>query len=205
MNKKYLDNLDKAKESLHIWFSNIEQNNIGNQMFFNENDLDRNKTDFAKWYFGEGQTFSSFESFRAIELLYFEMYEYFLKYNALYKEPIKKGFFTKKSKKRNSNLNVVFFEIQTSFFNLIKQLIIFQNRLLESPLFNSSNLESKINNSPLDQQKEIFMAKKDEKQTISLKNDKEKEADNLIPKTLKSNNKQNPAIDLNEEIRRILN
>jgi len=65
MDIKYLNNLTIAKESLNVWLSNVEQLYLGNQMFAKANDLDRNNTLFNRWYNGEGQTFSSFETFHS--------------------------------------------------------------------------------------------------------------------------------------------
>lgn len=135
MNQQYLDNLANAKESLKIWFSNFEQKNIGNHMFSHENKIDREKTDFAMWYYGEGQTFSSFETFRDIEVYYNKMYDLFLVYNRLYSKPVKKSFFSNKFEKHKQALNVLFKKIEASSNELIDYVNLFQNTLIESPLF----------------------------------------------------------------------
>jgi len=135
MNQLYLENVSSAKESLKIWFSNLEQMNKGNQMFSREIEIDRKKTDFAKWYYAEGQTFSSFETFRNIESYYNKMYDLYLEYNYLYSKPVKKSFFSNQIEKRKHALNVLFKKIEFSSKELIKHITAFQNTLIESPLF----------------------------------------------------------------------
>jgi len=144
MNQQYLENLDSAKESLKIWISNLEQKNLGNQMFSSEIEIDKNKTDFAVWYYGEGQIFSSFEAFRNIEDHYNSMYDRFLEYNYLNKIPVKRGFFSNNTKKRRDSLNNIFKKIKSSYDKLLKQVNFFQNTLIESPLFVNSSVVNKL-------------------------------------------------------------
>jgi len=144
MNRQYLENLENAKESLKIWISNLEQKNLGNQMFSSEIEIDKNKTDFAIWYYGEGQTFSSFETFRNIESHYHSMFDRFLEYNYLNKQPIKRGFFTNNTEKRKESLNNIFKKIRSGYDRLQKQVDFFQNTLIESPLFANSSVVEKL-------------------------------------------------------------
>lgn len=144
MNQQYLENLDSAKESLKIWISNLEQKNLGNQMFSSEIEIDKNKTDFAIWYYGEGQTFSSFEAFRNIENHYNSMYDRFLEYNYLNKKPIKRSFFSNNTERRKEFLNNIFKKIKSSYDELEEQVKLFQNTLIESPLFSSSSVAEKL-------------------------------------------------------------
>lgn len=135
MNKQYLNNVAAAKESLKIWLSNLEQKHRGNKMFSNENDTNRENTEFYKWYSGEGQTFSSFEAFREIESHYNKMYDHFLAYTKLSKTPIKKTWFSNNTEKRKMELNSFFKKIEFSSIALIDHITYFENKLIESPLF----------------------------------------------------------------------
>lgn len=135
MNKQYLINVATAKESLNIWLSNLEQKHRGNRMFSKENDTDRKNTDFYKWYYGEGQTFSSFETFRDIESHYHKMHDHFLAYNTLSKTPIKKSWFSNKTDKRKTELNLIYKKIEFSSNILFDHITSFENKLFESPLF----------------------------------------------------------------------
>lgn len=135
MNKQYLNNVATAKESLKIWLSNLEQKHRGNKMFSKENDTDKENTEFYKWYSGEGQTFSSFESFREIESHYHKMYDHFLAYTKLSKTPIKKTWFSNNSEKRKLELNSILKKIEFNSIALIEHITLFENKLIESPLF----------------------------------------------------------------------
>lgn len=135
MNKQYLNNVATAKESLNIWLSNLEQKHRGNRMFSKENDTDRKNTDFYKWYYGEGQTFSSFETFRDIESHYHKMHDHFLAYNTLSKTPIKKTWFSNKTEKRKTELGLIYKKIVSSSNTLFEHITFFENKLFESPLF----------------------------------------------------------------------
>jgi hypothetical protein len=135
MNREYLEHVSYVKESLSIWLSNVEQLHNGIQMFSNENDLDRKNTDFAKWYFGEGQIFSSFETFRVLEGFYDEMYDFYINYNELREQPVKKGLFSNNVEKRKKELDALFIDVKKSTRKLIKSVEIFEENLKTSPLF----------------------------------------------------------------------
>lgn len=151
MNQLYLEHVRDAKESLRIWISNVEQLHNGIEMFSNENELDRNNTDFAKWYYGEGQTFISFETFKALEPFYNEMYDLFLEYTDLSKTPVKKSFFSSNADKHKKELSSIFLNLRKSARKLIKSVDLFEEKLENSPLFGGAvELENKIsNNSPI--------------------------------------------------------
>ncbi len=145
MNQKYLENLIGAKESLKIWIGNLEQKNLGNEMFSSEVELDKNRTDFAKWYYGEGQTFSSFKDFRHIETYYNDMYEIFQEYNYLSKLPIKRSLFSNNAEKRRISLNKIYQKIELSYKELLVHVKHFQNTLINSPLFADLDVVSEFN------------------------------------------------------------
>ena len=138
MNQIYLEHVKDAKESLRIWFSNVEQMHSGIQMFSKENDLDRNNTDFAKWYYGEGQTFTSFETFTVLEIFYDEMYDLFHNYTNLNNTPVKKGLFSSNVEKRKSELTKIFNNLRKAARKLIKSTEIFEEKLVKSPLFDNA-------------------------------------------------------------------
>ncbi|HIP49513.1 MAG TPA: hypothetical protein EYG92_11190 [Lutibacter sp.] len=144
MNISYLENVAAANKSLIIWFSNIEQMHKGIQMFSEENILQKENTQFGKWYTGEGQIFSSFESFRAIEEPYNSMYSKYIEYIELYNQPIKKGLFSNNEKKRKSELSVILEEIKTSKNQLINYLSFFETNLKQSLLFKKESEKEKI-------------------------------------------------------------
>lgn len=135
MDIKYLENLSKAKESVKVFLSNLEQVNFGNQMFAKANDLDKNNTDFAKWYFGEGQVFSSFDSFKILETFYNDMYDTFIKYMELKEKSVKNSLFSNKVKKRKIELDELFQEVKQNARKLIKSIELFEEKLKNSPLF----------------------------------------------------------------------
>lgn len=136
MNIKYIDNLIVAKESLKVWLSNVEQLHFGNQMFAKANDLNRENTAFYTWYKGEGQTFTSFESFQILQLFYDEMYDKFLEYMELRDLPLKKSLFSNPKEKRQEELNVLFHDLKQNARKLVKSVDIFEEKLKTSPLFN---------------------------------------------------------------------
>ena len=138
MNQTYLEHVRDAKESLTIWISNVEQMHNGFQMFSKENDLDRNNSDFAKWYYGEGQTFVSFKEFNLLEAFYDEMYDLFLEYVDLDNTPVKKALFSNQADKRKSELSALFVSLKKAARKLIKSVEIFEEKLVKSPLFNSA-------------------------------------------------------------------
>ncbi len=150
MNLTYLEHVRNAKDSLRIWLSNVEQIHNGIQMFSKENDLNRKNTDFAKWYYSEGQTFSSFESFTVLESFYEEMYDIFIEYTTLNNLPVKKGFFSNNSEKRKNELNNIYTKLKSVTRKLIKLVDIFEEKLIKSPLFDiPDGFESNISiNSP---------------------------------------------------------
>lgn len=135
MNIQYLNNVASARDSLKLWLSNLEQKHRGIQMFSKEKDTDRENTEFYKWYYGEGQTFSSFEAFREIESHYHKMFDHFIAYNKLSKTPIKKTWFSNNTKNRKTELNVIFKRIEFTSIALIEHITFFENKLIESPLF----------------------------------------------------------------------
>ncbi len=200
MNKKYLENVSNAKHSLQIWFSSLEQKNKGIEMFSNENELDRNNTPFAKWYFGEGQVFSSFESFRILEKNYNEMYDLFLEYESLYNTPVKRSLFSNKSEKRKIELNAICQSIKKSKDELIRYVSFFEDKLKDSPLFEDVKKEYKstpaIENSI---EKELL----DKKEETTVIKDNQETPQSDLESTNKSYNDL-PDIDIEEEIRRIL-
>lgn len=234
MNIKYLDNVAAAKNSLQMWFSSLEQKNKGIEMFSHENELDRNKTVFAKWYYNEGQVFSSFDSFKVLENSYIKMYDLFFKYEALYSKPVKKSLFSNKYKKRKIKLEGLFQSVKKHTFKLIAQISIFEKNLHNSPLFEThSKEEQSIEKSnisaeePLDfgsffKTKEKETTIKEVKESESIKKQVELKKPQPIPKEEifsdknkhnipKSNLEPDPKsntnyldIDIEEEIRRIL-
>jgi hypothetical protein len=138
MDHKYLDNVVNAKESLQIWFSYIEQLHNGINMFSSENDLNRNNTEFGKWYYGEGQTFVSFDTFKALGPFYEEMYDLYLDYLTLHNKPLKKGFFSNDKEKKNKKLSKIYQDLKQSARKLIKSVEIFEEKLRNSPLYDDS-------------------------------------------------------------------
>lgn len=135
MNAKYIENLIVAKESLKIWMANMEQFHYGNPMFLNANSNEADKTEFANWYYGEGQTFSSFETFNVLEPFYQDMYTQYNQYVTLFHEPLKKSLFTNEKEKRQKALDELFNQIKQSSRKLIKSVEIFEDKLKTSPLF----------------------------------------------------------------------
>lgn len=135
MNIKYIENLIVAKESVIVWLSNVEQLHFGNQMFAKANDLNRENTEYYTWYHGEGQTFSSFESFQVLQLFYDEMYDKFIEYMTLREQPLKKSLFSNAKEKRQEELNTVFHDLKQNTRKLIKSIDIFEEKLKTSPLF----------------------------------------------------------------------
>ncbi len=143
MNKEYLNHVKYVKESLNIWFSHVEQLHNGIQMFSKENDLDRKNTDFAKWYYDEGQIFSSFDTFRTLEPFYNEMYDVYIDYTELRNKPVKKGLFTNHAEKRKNELDELFVALRKNARKLIKSVEIFEENIKSSPLFGEeSNIPS---------------------------------------------------------------
>lgn len=142
MNIKYIENLIQARESLKVWLSNVEQLHFGNQMFAKANDLDRKNTDFYEWYNGEGQTFSSFETFQVLDSFYNVMYDNFLEYIALREMPLKKSLFSNEKEKRQQKLNDIFYDLKQNARKLIKSVDIFEEKLKNSPLFEGHQFES---------------------------------------------------------------
>lgn len=140
MDIKYLNNLTIAKESLNVWLSNVEQLHLGNQMFAKANDLDRNNTPFYIWYNGEGQTFSSFETFQVLEPFYNEMYDQFITYIKLLNQPIKKSLFSNEKEKREKDLNILYQDLKQYSRKLIKSVEIFEEKLKNSPLFTQTEV-----------------------------------------------------------------
>jgi len=140
MNIKYLNNLTIAKESLNVWLSNVEQLYLGNQMFAKANDLDRNNTPFYIWYNGEGQTFSSFETFQVLEPFYNEMYDQFITYINLLNQPIKKSLFSNEKEKREKDLDILYQDLKQYSRKLIKSVEIFEEKLKNSPLFTQTEV-----------------------------------------------------------------
>ncbi len=169
MDIKYLNNLTIAKESLNVWLSNVEQLHLGNQMFAKANDLDRNNTPFYIWYNGEGQTFSSFETFQVLEPFYNEMYDQFITYIKLLNQPIKKSLFSNEKEKREKDLNILYQDLKQYSRKLIKSVEIFEEKLKNSPLFTQTEVnknfekpatENKfLNDNPFE--KNDFFAKKE--------------------------------------------
>jgi hypothetical protein len=150
MNTRYLIHLKNAKESLKIWLSNAEQMHFGNTMFVDSMETDRLKTDFANWYFGEGQTFSSFEAFKVLESFYDETFDKFLEYISLSDKPVKKSLFSSGKDKREEELNEIFHDFKQNSRKLIKSVEIFEQKLLDSPLFegvDTSDVTSDTNTS----------------------------------------------------------
>lgn len=135
MNIKYIENLIVAKDSVIVWLSNVEQLHFGNQMFAKANDLNRENTEFYSWYHGEGQTFTSFETFQVLQLFYDEMYDKFLEYMTLREQPLKKSLFSNAKEKRQEELNTVFHDLKQNARKLIKSIDIFEEKLKTSPLF----------------------------------------------------------------------
>ncbi len=140
MDIKYLNNLTIAKESLNVWLSNVEQLYLGNQMFAKANDLDRNNTPFYIWYNGEGQTFSSFETFQVLEPFYNEMYDQFITYINLLNQPIKKSLFSNEKEKREKDLNILYQDLKQYSRKLIKSVELFAEKLKNSPLFTQTEV-----------------------------------------------------------------
>lgn len=217
MDISYLENVATAKKSLVIWFSNIEQMAKGIQMFSTENTLQKEETQFGKWYEGEGQTFSSFESFRAIEEPYHLLYAKYIAYIELYKQPIKKGFFSNHKEKRNKELSLLFEEIRVSKNKLISIVSNFEKTLEQSLLFKKKEENLKPNTSTTNSLKESIVSEK----KINLKKENSsfiesfgitKKTKNFEENTQKethqteSNSTVNNStdIDIEEEIRRIL-
>lgn len=137
MNTKYLDNLLQAKDSLKIWMANVEQLHYGNTMFLNANPSEGDKTEFANWYYGEGQTFSSFDAFKQLEPFYNEMYALYDNYISIFNEPAKKSLFSNQVEKKQKKLEEYFENIKQTSRKLIKSVEIFEDKLKTSPLFNS--------------------------------------------------------------------
>jgi len=138
MDLKYIDNINIAKESIKVWLSNLEQLSFGNQMFAKANELNRNNIDFAKWYYSEGQTFSSFESFQVLEGFYNEMYDGFLEYIQVHEAPLKKSLFSNTKEKRQNQLEELYNDIKQKGRKLLKSIELFDEKLRNSPLFNDS-------------------------------------------------------------------
>ncbi|GEM_PF-2362364 len=159
MDLKYLDNINIAKESIKVWLSNLEQLNFGNQMFAKANEFDRNTTEFAKWYYGEGQTFSSFESFEILEGFYNDMYDGFSKYMQIFEGPLKKSLFSNAKEKRQNQLEELYNDIKQKGRKLLKSIEIFDEKLKVSPLFN----DSFTNTNDFNFQDELRVEEKDSK------------------------------------------
>ena len=141
MNQEYLDNLIYAKESLKIWVSDLKQNDSGKQMVSTGIELTKADTEFAKWYYGQGQTFSSFEAFRNIENYYNNLYDNILEYTDLNSKPIKKSFFSNSAGKKKKELLTILDKIDLSYNEVLERVNFFQDTLLNSPLFADSKLE----------------------------------------------------------------
>ncbi len=144
MNQQYLDNLIYAKESLEIWISSLKQNNSGKQIFSTGIELNKTETEFAKWYYVQGQTFSSFEAFRNIENYYNNLHNNLLEYNTLSIKPIKKSLFSNNEGKRKKELRTIYSKIEFSYNELLERVNFFQDTLLNSPLFADSRLVKKV-------------------------------------------------------------
>lgn len=216
MNIRYLENVSTAKKSLIIWFSNIEQMHKGIKMFSEENTLLKEDTLFGKWYLGEGQVFSSFESFRAIEEPYTNLYNQFINYLELYHKPVTKSFFSNQKEKRKTELAIQFnslrenkdklLELVTSFEDNLKQSLLFKDDFKREEKVKKNQEQVFLNDSP--KEKEIYIKKDVKAQEI-----KKQETSNILynksTNESESPEKQNTnkpiEIDIEEEIRRILN
>ena len=220
MNISYLENVASAKKSLIIWFSNIEQMDKGIQMFSKENTLQKDDTQFGKWYTGEGQTFSSFETFRAIEEPYNTMYSKYIDYIELYNKPIKKSFFSNSVGKRKTNLSIHFEKIRKSKDLLIDIVSFFEKNLEQSLLFKKDSEKEKSSNVSNDYVSTNVIATEEVKPKqkeegfvpIEFDNNQEEIANSehsLDKKTTQLDKSkietESKEIDIEEEIRRILN
>lgn len=216
MNISYLENIATAKKSLVLWFSNIEQMAKGIQIFSTENTLRKEDTLFGKWYEGEGQTFNSFETFRAIEEPYHILHSKYIAYIDLYKQPIKKSFFSKHKDKRKKELSLLFEEIRDSKDLLISTVSNFEKTLQQSLLFNQkeeiikTNTEIETKKKTITNNKAAIPKKENLPFIDSLK---KQEKTKYIEDNTQENmnlNQNNPTknkstdIDIEEEIRRIL-
>ena len=214
MDKQYLINIAKARKSINIWFSNLEQINRNIEMIFDDQGLDKNNTDFGRWYYGEGQIFSSFESFRAIEAEYNLMYDLFLNYNRVYQTPVKKSIFSRKIDKQKEELTKIFNQIETQKNNLYDYVSFFEEHLRNSPLFsvndqtpeNLSDIEIIIEKKSKEKQQENIeqQSVKDLKTTDNELDVSEVYINNEAQKKTESDTHLFD-LDIEEEIRRILN
>ncbi len=202
MNQIYLEHVREAKESLRIWFSNVEQMHNGIQMFSKENDLDRKNSDFAKWYYGEGQTFSSFETFTVLEIFYDDMFDLFLDYTNLNNTPVKKGLFSSNAEKRKSELTGVFNNLRRAGRKLIKSVDIFEEKLVKSPLFDNSIELSFDTNSDASELDSVVEHKKEETQ-LDLSVDIDEKSDDEVSKTVTDTSEVNFEKRLQEEVAKI--
>ena len=125
--------IDEAIKSIEIWFANTRLMHQGNKLFKNHANQDLKQPKFAEWYYGEGQVYKDVESYKIIEKYYKSSFEAYVAYDELYKSPVKKGFFSGKTK-RNNELHELIYNFQEKINILIKSVEFFKKRLLELPL-----------------------------------------------------------------------
>ena len=205
MDIRYLENLATAKKSIDLWFSNIEQMNKGIPMFSEENSVSKEQTVFGKWYQGEGQIFSSFETFRAIQEPYDTLYDIYKEFLYLYKKPLKKSLFSNTKEKRQEELTAIFEKIRKHKDQLQELILRFEDNLKQSLLYKKT---SDVETMETVSKEEAFVKKTITEHTAPKETDNKTEDTTKEKETTsvnKSTNKEKlPEIDIEEEIRRIL-
>ena len=215
--------IDEAIKSIRIWFSNTRLMHQGNKLFTSHANQDLKQPKFAKWYYGEGQIYKDVESYKIIEKYYKSSFDAYLAYNKLYKSPVKKGFFSSKTK-HNNELNGLIYDFQEKIKILIKSVEFFKKRLVELPLnqeisvstpaiakttINTNKKDNKNTLVEIDYEKKLYQevakVKKQLEQEYQLRIEAEKTTLNSkITLTSEKGKSIQKDIDIDEEMRRIL-
>lgn len=136
MKKEYISNIEEAIKSIESMASSINLLHSGNKMFAEKTLVSKVNTNFAKWYYGDGEVFSSFTSFKKIASYYNTFYDAYQNYYLKYNEPVKKGFFSSNKSQIEDELNDLLDNVDIDSNSLVNVIKLFKTELLASPLYN---------------------------------------------------------------------
>ncbi len=138
--KETLDLIRKARVGHKRWMSYAKAIIMGLPLDKKAVPLIETDCSFGKWYYGEGQIFSSLETFEAIEDPHTLLHGLYMKLYKLQKEPPKGGFiFTPKrlnEKKRKKEMEKITLQMEATSNLLLEAL-----KDLENEIKNMSDLE----------------------------------------------------------------
>ncbi len=106
--KEVLDKIKKAKLGHKRWMSYAKAIHMGIPVDKDAAPMIETDCSFGQWYYGDGQIFSSLDTFQAIEQPHSMLHNKYMQIYKLKRKPLKTGFFTSKNsaqKKKNEELD----------------------------------------------------------------------------------------------------